>query len=118
MAATGPRRIKLKMLRDARYRAKRDDIPFNLTEDDIDVPTLCPVLGIPLKPGQGRPSDTSPTLDRVVPGLGYVPGNVVVVSYRANRFKSDATLDELESLARFYRHFLKTQFFQQTRKRD
>jgi hypothetical protein len=31
-----------------------------------------------------------------------VPGNIVVVSLKANRIKSDATLDELRQLVDFY----------------
>jgi hypothetical protein len=38
-------------------------------------------------------------VDRIVPELGYVKGNVIVVSCRANRIKSDATPDELERIA-------------------
>jgi hypothetical protein len=71
---------------------------------DILIPSKCPVLGIPLMPniGGGRQDDHSPTLDRIIPGKGYVPGNVVVVSWRANRIKSDATIEELKKVARFY----------------
>lgn len=39
------------------------------------------------------------SLDRIVPSLGYVPGNVAVISHRANRIKSDATADELRAVA-------------------
>jgi hypothetical protein len=44
--------------------------------------------------------DNLPTLDRVDPVCGYVPGNVWVISWRANRLKQDASLDELRMLAR------------------
>jgi len=59
-------------------------------------------LGIPLKIGNGKRTDGSATLDRVLPDLGYVPGNVIVISFRANRIKNDATLDELRLLVEFY----------------
>jgi hypothetical protein len=46
--------------------------------------------------------DSRASLDRIDNTKGYVPGNVVVVSYRANRIKSDATAQELLRIARFY----------------
>ena len=79
----------------ARGRARRSGIRFSLTIEDIEVPETCPILGIPLSRGSGVHSDNSPSLDRVVPSLGYVKGNVKVISNRANRIKSDATPDEL-----------------------
>jgi hypothetical protein len=41
----------------------------------------------------------SPTLDRIDNSKGYIVGNVWVISMRANRLKSDATVDELMMLA-------------------
>lgn len=73
------------------------------------IPEKCPVLGI-LFNGQGskhsRP-DGVPTLDRIVPDVGYVKGNVAVISLRANRIKYNATIDELESVVRYVREALK-----------
>ena len=43
-------------------------------------------------------SETSCEVDRIVPELGYVEGNVVWLSHRANRIKDDATLEELERI--------------------
>jgi len=51
----------------------------------------------------GGDRNTSPSLDRLVGDLGYVPMNVVVISYRANRMKNDSTLAELEQLVKFLR---------------
>ena len=56
---------------------------------------MCPVLGIPLVIGEGACSDNSPSIDRIIPELGYVKGNIKVISRRANRIKNDATPDEL-----------------------
>jgi hypothetical protein len=49
--------------------------------------------------GKGRPSDNSITLDKIDPKLGYAAGNVALISWRANRLKSNATPDELQQLA-------------------
>ena len=83
----------------ARSRALKAHLPFNLRRQSIVIPVSCPVLGIPLKLGATR-SANSPSLDRIVPSLGYVEGNVRVISDRANRLKADLSLDELRERAR------------------
>lgn len=97
------------MLALARARAKRTGLEFNITENDLTIPAVCPVLGIELSFGLGKGDgnglairDTRASLDRVDNSKGYVVGNVVVVSYRANRIKSDANATELLKIARFY----------------
>lgn len=92
------------MVRNARSRARLAGVPFSLKVSDLSVPEVCPVLGIPIiaGAGTGSMSDSSPSLDRIQPALGYVPTNVVITSMRANRLKSDATLEEMEALAGFY----------------
>lgn len=89
------------MLNGARERAKAAGYPCTITVSDIVIPEFCPLLGLKLKRnlgGQVQPS--SPSLDKIRPGLGYVAGNVWVVSHRANAIKRDATLSELETIAR------------------
>jgi len=96
------------MLNTARKRAKKNNIPFNLTEDYLKsiYPSdmICPVLGFEMSMGlDGNGwTDTSPSLDRIIPEKGYVQGNVVVVSMRANTIKRDATPEELRKVADFY----------------
>lgn len=86
----------------ARDRAKKSGVPCTITIDDIEIPKECPVLGIALFSGDGVSCDNSPTIDRIVPEVGYVPGNVIVISNRANRVKSNATWFELTQLVDFY----------------
>lgn len=57
----------------------------------------CPVFGYSFTTNC-KSADTSPSLDRIDSSLGYVEGNVWVISTRANRIKSDATLEELKLL--------------------
>jgi hypothetical protein len=90
------------MLRSARSRAAAKGLPFNITIDDFTIPETCPALGIELTIGAGPAHrDSAPSLDRVVPSMGYVKGNVVVISSRANRIKNDASAYELRRLADF-----------------
>ena len=90
------------MLKGAKHRAKRDGVPFNLVEEDIVIPSHCPVLGIPLSFGPIDDRDSSPSLDRLVPSKGYVRGNITVVSFRSNSIKSNATIEELRKVAFYY----------------
>ncbi len=92
------------LLRNSKYRAKRDGLRHTLTLSDIAVPSHCPVLGVRLKTSSGRAGPNSPSLDRIDSSKGYVPGNVVVVSWRANEVKKDASLEELERICSFYQH--------------
>lgn len=89
------RRVVWRLWDGCRRRSIKHAVPFTLAESDLTIPTHCPVLGIPLAVGTLQDKDASPTVDRMVPALGYVPGNVAVISHRANRIKSDATPEEL-----------------------
>ena len=79
-------------------RAKSNNIPFNLTLEDIIVPDRCPVLNIPLVKNHGHKGyfADSPSVDRIIPELGYTKGNIRVISNRANLLKNNATVQELE----------------------
>lgn len=78
----------------ARKRAHKLQVPFAIKLAEIEIPVSCPALGIMLSVGKGR-SNHSPSLDRIIPALGYVSGNVRVISDRANRMKGRCGLDEL-----------------------
>lgn len=90
------------LLSAAKSRAKRRGIPFDIIPSDIIIPERCPVLGIPLQLSNGVRGPASPSIDRIIPELGYVKGNVVVTSWRANDIKKDATPEELFLLAKHY----------------
>ena len=79
-------------------------LEYNLTVEDLgELPTHCPVLGLELVypgAGQGRLPESA-SLDRLDSSKGYVKGNVAIISWRANRLKSDATLAELQAIVRF-----------------
>ena len=92
----------------ARTRAKKAGTPFAITKADIVVPDTCPVLGYALQfhRTKGKRPRNLATLDKVNPAKGYVPGNVVVMSHRANRLKDNATLAEAKAIASFMEAFL------------
>ncbi len=95
------------LVREAKIRATARSLPFDLNSRDLVVPTHCPALGIPLSVGDGKLHDGSPTLDRLRPELGYVRGNVNVISHRANRIKNNATPAELRAVAAWLEGALK-----------
>lgn len=90
------------MFTAAKGRAKEKGISFTLSPDDIIIPNMCPILDIDIIQGGNKRSNNSPSLDRIDNSKGYTPDNVIVVSYRANKLKNDATLDELRMLVERY----------------
>lgn len=92
------------MLRNAKQSAKKRGLAFDLELSDIVIPEVCPALGIPLFKNGARGPNT-PSLDRIVPSLGYTKGNVVVVSLLANRIKTDATTEQILAVGAFYKKF-------------
>jgi len=89
----------------AKRRAKAANVPFTISKRNIiDIfPSdgKCPMLGIELQFNNKKSCDNSPSLDRIIPSVGYVPGNIQLISYRANRIKNDASLEELKSIVAF-----------------
>lgn len=79
-------------------RAKRKGIPFDMSYVDIIPPAICPALGVPIILGAAPHNFNSPSVDRVRPELGYVKGNVRVISWRANAIKHDASADDLRAV--------------------
>lgn len=96
-----PRR---KLYYGAKRRAKTDGHEFTIQMEDIVIPEFCPVFGIKIEDGTGTGcrgggvNDNSASLDRIDNSKGYVPGNVAVISRRANRAKNDSSARELVSL--------------------
>ena len=86
------------MLGEAKMRAKAKGLPFNLDLSDIVIPDVCPVLGIPIRGAVDKFDYQSASLDRLIPKLGYVKGNVNVISMRANTVKNNSTYEELEKV--------------------
>ena len=86
------------LFRAAKARAKRKGIEFSINEEHIVVPAMCPVLGIPL---DSRTRAYAPSVDRRDLDRGYEPGNVFVISGRANRLKSNATVGEIEAILKY-----------------
>ena len=90
------------LLHSAKKRAKVKNLLFDIVYTDVVVPDNCPVLGVPLvikQAGDKTHGRYSPSLDRIIPSLGYVKGNIQVISHLANAMKQDATAEELLKFA-------------------
>jgi hypothetical protein len=83
------------ILRRAKKRALKENLPFNLELSDIIIPKNCPILNIPLKLNSISAGDDSPSLDKIDPLKGYVKGNVKVISRLANIMKAHASVEQL-----------------------
>lgn len=96
------RNPKSYLLHNAKSRAKKKNWDFDLTVDDFEIPTHCPVFGIPLELTWGEGTkDNKPSLDRIDCSRGYVKGNVRVISWRANNLIADGTLEEFKQITEF-----------------
>jgi hypothetical protein len=81
-------------------------MPFSITKKEVyelvfKTHAVCPILGIPLAIHKGRQVDGSPSIDRMVDKLGYVTGNIRVISWLANKIKGVATADHLLKVANY-----------------
>jgi len=82
-------------------RAKALDLPFDLTTEDIENISTehCPILGCKLKYGGGEKTNESASLDRIDSSIGYIKGNIQIISYLANLMKSNASKEDLIKFA-------------------
>ncbi len=80
-------------------RAKKKGLEFSIILEDLYLPEYCPILGVKLDYSR-NPGRHSPSIDRIDNSKGYIKGNVIVVSVKANAMKSDATFNELLSFCK------------------
>ena len=93
-----------KLYNSLKASAKKRNIPFNLTLTDLNnltFPITCPILGIPLSVNN-KQSDNSYSIDRIDSSKGYEIDNIIVISWKANRLKNNATNEELNKISNFY----------------
>ena len=93
--------IQKKLLHDAKKRAKEKGLECTIVESDIEIVDHCPILDVELRPNTGVFGHDSHSLDRVDSSLGYIPGNVRVISWRANFLKSNLNVEQVEKLLEY-----------------
>ena len=82
-----------------KQNAKKTGYEWTILFQEIKFPTHCPILGLELDYFAESTQENSPSFDRLDPSLGYIKGNVYILSWRANRIKNDGTADEHEKIA-------------------
>lgn len=98
--------IKRQKYRAKKANARRQGVEFWIPFSEIDWPTHCPVLGIELNYETDGRKENSVSLDRIHTTDGYISGNVVVTSWRANRIKNDGSWEEHQLIADFYKNLV------------
>lgn len=94
------------MWRSAKKRAKHENLPFSIEVSDIFIPEVCPVLGIRFSLDNKVSANDSPSLDKIIPHLGYSKGNVKVISMKANRLKDNASVEELRKIVSYMESYV------------
>jgi hypothetical protein len=84
----------------AKTRAKERNLEFDIEISDITIPEKCPVFGTKFEIGNHK---TCASIDRINANLGYVKGNIQIISNKANMIKGDASLEEIEKLYIWYK---------------
>lgn len=87
-------RVKSQIIVRTKARAKIKGRDFSLSINDIELTDTCPYLGIKLI-YHGSLSKGSASIDRIDNSKGYVPGNIMMISYLANTMKNSASNEEL-----------------------
>jgi len=100
-----------KLVAMAKNRAKEKDLPFDIDADYMyklwkENYGRCSISNIPLELGRsekGKVHPYAPSIDRIVPSLGYTKGNVRIICYQANVAISEFGLKQLEEFMELYR---------------
>lgn len=110
-------RLKLTMSQalwmSARKSSRVRNLDFSITVEDVVVPKVCPILHIELvndvgmiqsQRGRGNVFNypNYPTIDRIDSSKGYIKGNVIVISWRANSLKKNSTPEEIGLLHKWF----------------
>lgn len=83
------------LFQQAKIRARRSNLDFDINISDINIPDYCPILHIPLIITNSKRNWNSPSLDRINNSKGYIQGNIKIISMLANHMKAHATKDQL-----------------------
>lgn len=90
---------KKQLIAKIKAQAKLKGIQFNITKDDVEWVSICPILELKIDYyTENFRKDGTASFDRKDPNKGYVKGNVFIISNLANMRKSDLNLHQIERL--------------------
>jgi hypothetical protein len=95
---------RIRMWETSKNSARIKQIEHTIEYTDIPTPEFCCYLGIRLdyrraKDKEDVRADNTPSIDRIDNTLGYVRGNIQVISNLANRMKANASIELLIAFA-------------------
>lgn len=101
------------LMSKCKSRAKFLNREFNLTIEDFFIPPYCPALGYPLMRCRNGSviSEFTPSIDRIDNSKGYIKGNTIIVSHKANSMKGSKTLEDLQNLDTTNEEMIKIKLF-------
>lgn len=93
-----------KFLQSARQRAAKKGVPFELTPEWAAARWTgrCEITDLPFTLGRTQPGPSfwSPSIDRIIPALGYTPTNSRFALWAVNALKHDGTDEDMIAVAR------------------
>ena len=96
------------LINSSKQRAKNKNREHSITVEDIKAiyPTdgCCPIFGMKLEFNQAGFRENSPSIDRIDSTKGYTRDNIQIISWKANRIKGYATVEELEMLVAYLKN--------------
>ena len=84
-----------------RCQSKHTGYEWTIQFGQIYWPAHCPILGLELNYFAESRMENSVSFDRTNNKKGYIPGNVKIISWRANRIKNDGTSEEHYKIAEY-----------------
>lgn len=85
--------IEKRIYHRVKARAKEKNLDFDLDLSDIVIPDKCPVFNHEFIYND---TDWTYSVDRKDPIKGYVKGNIMIISNKANRAKNNLSIDEFK----------------------
>lgn len=97
------------LLTAAKRRSKYKNLEINIDDDYIksiwQLDNKCPIRNVKYTFGIKSHSDNSPSIDRIDNNFGYVKGNVMIISTKANIIKLHYTIEELNFIIKSFREY-------------
>jgi hypothetical protein len=95
-----------KVINNKKYESKIKNLNFNLDVDYLKkifpIDNRCILSNVMFI--NKKNSEFQPTLDRLIPNKGYVKGNVIFVSRKANLIKNNLSLNEMKLLLKNWKN--------------
>lgn len=95
----------MQLLNSSKARSILKNREHTITLEDLlriyPVDGNCPIFGFKLEWNSAGFRETSPSIDRIDSSKGYTIDNVQIISWKANRIKNYATVEELEMIVSY-----------------